>query len=193
MLGTAHQKVLKVPIPVETRWPRPRAPACSMLAPVLEGSGCWIKLVYDRQNIRTRQTVVHEASDDAHEDDSAAVVGEAFRKLARSDHCGTVEKLVSACGVARLDRTRWKIGRTVGAPREGVGDAAESVLLLLGGELEAVMDAVEFVVIVGCDHVVSRDVELLLENVGCCLGLSEAADGGIINLQACHVVCPVAQ
>ena len=45
-MGKAHQKELKVPIPVDARWPRPRAPACLMSAPVLEGRRCWMKLVY---------------------------------------------------------------------------------------------------------------------------------------------------
>ena len=37
-----YQKVLKVPIPVEARCPRPSAPACLMFAPVREpgGRGC---------------------------------------------------------------------------------------------------------------------------------------------------------
>ena len=174
-----------MPIPVETRWPRPRAPACSMLAPVLDGKGCWIKLVYDRQNIRTWQTVVHEASGGAHEDDSAAVVGETLGEFARSDHCGVEGKFVSACGVARLDRTRWKMGRTVGAPREGVGDAAESVLLLLGGELEAVVDAIEFVEVgrgIGVDA-------LLLELELVAVGLGEACEDVRVDLKTSHGGC----
>lgn len=37
-----YQKLLKVPIPVDARWPRPSAPGCFTDAPVLEpgGSGC---------------------------------------------------------------------------------------------------------------------------------------------------------
>ena len=80
-----HQKLLKVPIPVDARWPRPRAPGCLTEAPVFEpfGSGCWIKLVCVVAALVSRDDGT--LMGDTYEDDGGTVVGKAFTKLDKSD------------------------------------------------------------------------------------------------------------
>ena len=80
-----------------------------------------------------------------------------------------------------------RCGRTIGVPGDAIGDAAEGVALLVGGELEAVVNAIELMggslrhyVVVG------TAAKLLLQNVLVAVGFSVAGEHSVVSLQACH-------
>lgn len=76
--------------------------------------------------------------------------------------------------------------RTVRVPWDGVWDAAEGFPLVVIGELEAVVDAVELLGGgVGHDMVV-RGTELLLQNVLVVVGFSITCKHDVVCLQSCH-------
>ena len=82
--------------------------------------------------------------------------------------------------VRARQRDMWV--RTIGVPRDAIRNAAEGVPLLVGGELEAVVDAIEFVE-------VGRGIRvdaLLLELELVAVGLGEACDDVSVCLKTGH-------